>query len=139
LKETPHKYHWRWSFPFLTNYKVRLLYAHVLNYSREQHQSYQSGIGFGRCGMKQQDQKSASVSLLKENKKRKGIFFIFSLIYGRFLRTSKMTAPTTTIAIMIPMTAGTKYRSIVEAGVGVGVACAAGSFSTTSEFSAVEP
>jgi hypothetical protein len=42
--------------------------------------------------------------------------------YGRLLSMSTMTAPTTAIATIMPITAGTKYVSANDAGIGVGAA-----------------
>jgi hypothetical protein len=69
----------------------------------------------------------SSVSTTKKTKKREGKYFPLVSPYGRFLRTKMMTVPTTTIAMIIPMIPGTKYRSATEAacvGCGVGVAAA---------------
>ena len=47
-----------------------------------------------------------------------------------------MTAPTTAIATIMPTTAGTKYMSATDAGVGVGAGVAAGASSTPMAVSA---
>jgi hypothetical protein len=48
---------------------------------------------------------------------KKGRIVVVWLYYGRFLSASIMTAPTTTIATIIPMTLGTKYKSAIDFGV----------------------
>ena len=47
--------------------------------------------------------------------------------------------PTTAIATIMPLTAGTKYRSATDAGVGVGVGVGCGASSTSKAVSANEP
>jgi hypothetical protein len=58
-------------------------------------------------------------------KKRGNLFYDISTAYGRFLCISTMTAPTTTIATIMPATEGRKYCSATDGGAvgcGVGVA-----------------
>jgi hypothetical protein len=51
----------------------------------------------------------------------------FPLLYGRFLSIKKASiAPNTTIATIMIIDIGRKYRSAIEAGAGVGAAVAAG-------------
>ena len=47
-----------------------------------------------------------------------------------------MIAPTTAIATIMPIIPGTKYRSAIDAGVGVGAGVAAGASSTPMAVSA---
>jgi hypothetical protein len=60
-------------------------------------------------------------------KERGKLFWPIQLFYCRFLSNRNSTAPTTMIATIMPITAGTKYVSANEAGIGVGdgVACGA--------------
>jgi hypothetical protein len=48
----------------------------------------------------------------------------------RFLSIRIITSPTTTIAMIMPMVAGTKYMSATDAGVGVGAGVGSGADST---------
>jgi hypothetical protein len=48
----------------------------------------------------------------------------------RFLSISTITTPTATIAMIMPIVAGRKYMSAMDAGVGVGAGVAAGASST---------
>ncbi len=72
-------------------------------------------------------------------KKRKD-WILFLTVYGRFLSINKArTAPTTTMATIMPMTAGTKYMSAADCnGAAVGVGVAAG-WSTLNDAIAFDP
>jgi hypothetical protein len=54
---------------------------------------------------------------------------VFCCVY-RFLSISANMAPTTAIAIMMPMVAGRKYRSARDAGGAVGAGVVAGASDT---------
>jgi hypothetical protein len=71
-------------------------------------------------------------------KKRGKLFYDISTAYGRFLSSRNSTAPTTIMAMMMPMTAGTKYRSAADCGVGVGGGVASGSCITVKADTACE-
>jgi hypothetical protein len=71
-------------------------------------------------------------------KKRGNLFCDVSTAYGRFLSSRNSTAPTTIIAMMMPMTAGTKYRSAADCGIGVGGGVASGSCITVKADTACE-
>jgi len=57
---------------------------------------------------------------------KRGNLFLGCNIYGRFLRTSIMTAPIMATNMNKPTIAGTKYRSAIDAWAGAGVAVAVG-------------
>jgi hypothetical protein len=57
---------------------------------------------------------SSLISLMHIPKEKGKLICDVSTAYGRFLCISTMTAPTTIIAMMMPMTAGTKYRSAAD-------------------------
>ena len=57
---------------------------------------------------------------------KRGDFCVRVLFGYRFLSIRISTAPTTTIATMIPMVEGTRYMSATDAGVGVGVGVGVG-------------
>jgi hypothetical protein len=46
--------------------------------------------------------------------------------YGRFLSATSIKAPNMATAIKMPSTAGTKYMSAMDCGIGVGAAVACG-------------
>jgi hypothetical protein len=73
--------------------------------------------------------------------KKEGGRFVcaYLLVVYRFLSIRMSTAPTTTIAIMIPVIPGRMYRSAIDAGMGVGSAVAAGASSTFMPVSAYDP
>lgn len=58
--------------------------------------------------------------------------------YGRFLRMRIVAAKPIMIAIIMPATAGTKYASVTDCGVGVGVVCVGGASSTAKAVSACD-
>ena len=69
-------------------------------------------------------------------KKKRGECFVF---YARFLRSRKASnTPTTIIATIMPMTAGTKYASERGVGLAVGAAVAGGASITPKVVSAYE-
>ena len=62
-----------------------------------------------------------------------------TVAYSYFLLSISITTmPTTIIAMMMPMTAGTKYRSAADCGIGVGAAVGSGSGITVKADSAYE-
>ena len=65
--------------------------------------------------------------------------YAFCYSIYRLLSISTITIVATTIAIMIPMVAGNRYMSAIDAGVGVGASVAAGACSTFMAVSAKDP
>ena len=65
------------------------------------------------------------------------MWFLFAIY--RFLSISTITSVAITIAIMMPMVAGTRYMSATDAGGGVDSGVAAGASSTFMAVSADEP
>jgi hypothetical protein len=74
-----------------------------------------------------------------ELKKGKVGFVRFRLAAYRFRSSRKSSSPTTMMAMIMPMVAGTKYISDIGIGVGVGAGVAAGASSTFMAVSADEP
>jgi hypothetical protein len=66
------------------------------------------------------------IRMILTPKKRGGDFCVRVLFGYRFLSIRIITAPTTAIAMTMPAMPGTKYRSAVDAGGGVGETVAAG-------------
>jgi hypothetical protein len=65
--------------------------------------------------------------ILGKKKRKKGFFGIIGLDYGRFLSISIISAIPTMRMMIIAATAGRKYASTIDGGVGVGVGFAAAS------------
>lgn len=59
-------------------------------------------------------------------------WFVMCVLYGFLLIASRSTAPTTTIAMIMPASEGRKYISDSETGIGVGPTVEAGTSVTTA-------